>query len=66
VVEASLAYQPVVRIERGSWDAFGWEQVGKGVDSTKNHMAQEGGGLVIWTDTSGETSAGAMQIRLNH
>jgi hypothetical protein len=43
VVEASLVYQPVVRIELGSWDLSGWEQVGKGVDSPKNHTEQEGG-----------------------
>jgi hypothetical protein len=42
VVEASLAYQPVVRIERGSWDPSSWERVGKGVDPPENHMAQEG------------------------
>jgi hypothetical protein len=42
VVEASLVYQPVVRIELGSWNPSGWEQVGKGVDSAKNHTEQEG------------------------
>jgi hypothetical protein len=42
VVEANLAYQLVVRIKRGSWDPSGWEGVDKGVDSPKNHMAQEG------------------------
>jgi hypothetical protein len=42
VVEASLAYQPVVWIERGSWEPSGWEQVGKGVDSPENHTVQEG------------------------
>jgi hypothetical protein len=26
-----------------SWDPSGYEQVGKGVDSPENHMAQEGG-----------------------
>jgi hypothetical protein len=62
VVEASLAYQPVVLIERGSWDPLGWERVGKGVDSPENHTMQEGP-LVVWTDTSGETSAGALQTR---
>jgi hypothetical protein len=41
VVEASLAYQSVVRIERVSWDPSGWEQVGKVVDSPKNHTVQE-------------------------
>jgi hypothetical protein len=47
VVEASLAYQLVVQIERRSWDPSGWDLVGKGMDSPKNHMAQEGalGGL---------------------
>jgi hypothetical protein len=39
--------------------------VGKGVDSLENHMAQEGP-LVIWTGTSGETSAGTLQTRENH
>jgi hypothetical protein len=53
-------YQPVVRIELGSWNPSGWEQVGKGVDSAKNHTEQEGS-LVIWTDTSDETSAGAIE-----
>jgi hypothetical protein len=35
------------------------------VDSPENHTAQEGP-LVIWTDTSGETSAGMLQTRENH
>jgi hypothetical protein len=35
-------YQPVVRIERDSWDPSGWECVGKGVDSSDNHTMQEG------------------------
>jgi hypothetical protein len=65
VIGASLSYQPVVRIERGSWDLSGWERVGKGVDSPKNHTTQEGP-LVIWTNTSGETLAGALQTRLSH
>jgi hypothetical protein len=65
VVEASLAYQPMVWIVRGSWDPSGWEQVGKGVDSPQNHMAQEGP-LVIWIDTSSETSVGALQTTLSH
>jgi hypothetical protein len=43
----------------------GWERVGKGVDSPENSMAQEGH-LVVWTDTSSETSAGALQPRLSH
>jgi hypothetical protein len=42
VVEASLAYQLVVRIERGSWDPSGWEWMGKRVDSPENHMTEEG------------------------
>jgi hypothetical protein len=42
VIEASLAYQPVLRIDRGSWDLFGWKRVGKGVDPLDNHAAQEG------------------------
>jgi hypothetical protein len=37
-----LAYQQVVRIEQGSWDPSGWEQVGKGMDSPVNHTMQEG------------------------
>jgi hypothetical protein len=41
-------------------DPSGWEQVGKGVDSPENHMTQGGGALVISTDTSGETSMGAL------
>jgi hypothetical protein len=32
------------------------------VDSPENHTAQEGA-LVIWTDTSGETSVGMLQTR---
>jgi hypothetical protein len=44
-----------------SWDPSGWEQVGKGVDSPKNHTVQEGP-LVIWTNTSGETSAGTLKL----
>jgi hypothetical protein len=46
-------------------DPFGWSRVGKGVDSPKKHIAQEGA-LVLWIDTSGETSAGALQTRLSH
>jgi hypothetical protein len=34
------------------------------VDSPKNHTAQEGP-LVIWTNTSSETSAGTLQTREN-
>jgi hypothetical protein len=60
-----LAYQPVVQIERGSWDPFGWERVGKGVDSPENHTAQEGA-LVVWTNTFSETSVGTLQARGNH
>jgi hypothetical protein len=37
--------------------------VGKGVDSPENHTAQEGA-LVIWIDTSGETSAGTYKLEL--
>jgi hypothetical protein len=55
----------MVWIVRGSWDLSGWELVGKGVDSPKNHMAQEGP-LVIWIDTSGETLVGALQNTLSH
>jgi hypothetical protein len=40
-------------------DLSSWERVGKGVDSPENHTTQEGGLLVVWTDTSGEISAGA-------
>jgi hypothetical protein len=36
--------------------------VGKGVDSPENHIVQEGP-LVIWIDTSGETSASMLQAR---
>jgi hypothetical protein len=38
---------------------------GKGVDSPENHTTQEGA-LVIWTNTSGETSVGTLQTRENH
>jgi hypothetical protein len=43
MVDASLAYQPVVRIERDSWDPSGWEEVGKRLGSLENHIVQEGG-----------------------
>jgi hypothetical protein len=46
-------------------DLSGWLQVGKGVDSPENNTAQEGP-LVVWTDTSSETSVGALQTRLSH
>jgi hypothetical protein len=42
VVEASLAYQPVVRIERDSWDPSVWERMGKGVGSPEKNTTQEG------------------------
>jgi hypothetical protein len=41
-------YQSVERVYSGlSIDPFGWERVGKGVDSLENHTMQEGalGGL---------------------
>jgi hypothetical protein len=60
MVEASLAYQPVVRIEQGFWDPSGWEWVGKGVSSLENHTAQEGalGDLDwnLWWNLSGYTT----------
>jgi hypothetical protein len=42
MVEATLAYQLMVRIEQGSWDLSGWECLGKRVDSLENHIVQEG------------------------
>jgi hypothetical protein len=47
-------------------DPSGWERVGKGVDSPENHTVQRGGPLMVWTNTSSETSAGALQTRLSH
>jgi hypothetical protein len=57
----------VVQIEKGSWDPSGWERVGKGVESPKNHTMQEGalGGFVI-ANTFGETLVGMLQARENY
>jgi hypothetical protein len=65
VVESSLAYQSVVRIE---W-TLGIRLVGNEwvrewtLLRTTRHKR---GPLVIWIDTFGNTSAGMLQIRENH
>jgi hypothetical protein len=43
-------------------DPSGWERVGKGVDSSENHMVQRGGPLMVWTNTSSETWIGMVGI----
>jgi hypothetical protein len=65
VVEPSLAYQSVVRIE---WTLLGSVWLGmRGVRewTLLRTTWHKRGPLVIWTDTSGETSAGTRQTREN-
>jgi hypothetical protein len=62
VVEASLAYQSVKRIE---WTLYRFDEWVKKWTLQRTTQRKRGA-LVVWTDTSDETSVGALQTRLNH
>jgi hypothetical protein len=47
VIEASLVYHLVERVEWTLMDLLGWERVGKGVGSLENHTVQEGPLVVL-------------------
>jgi hypothetical protein len=58
VVEANLTYQSVERVE---WTLYESIWLGMSGLCCENHTTQEGG-LVIWIDTSGETSVGTLKL----
>jgi hypothetical protein len=58
VVEANLTYQSVEQVE---WTLYESIWLGTSGLSRENHTTQEGG-LVIWTDTSGETLVGMLKL----
>jgi hypothetical protein len=62
VVEASLAYQSVKRIE---WTLYRSDEWVKKWTLQKTTQRKRGP-LVVWTDTSDEISVCALQTRLNH
>jgi hypothetical protein len=65
VVEAGLAYQSVERVEWTLWIRLVQNEWVKEWTLLRTTQCKRGP-LVVWTDTSGETSVGVRLTRLSH